>query len=221
VGGQSRHLYRLALAGEHRQGDVVENRKPVEQVDDLEAASDSCLGGVSSLRSFYVIDEAILAIAATVEFQSRANAIFNPMDKSLAERLGQGLGWMTRGRQTVDRAERFFFCFTAIEALLSDDDKAAPVVQTIARHAAVILQHDPQKRAKLASEIRSHYEARSALVHKGKRNVSQFAVNTIQNIVEALYKTVIEAIPIETSFSAFHKSLSDASYGLPWPPSKV
>jgi hypothetical protein len=143
------------------------------------------------------------------------------MNKSLAERLGQGLGWMTRGRQTVDRAERFLFCFTAIEALLSGDDKAAPVVQTIARHAAVILQHDPQKRAKLDSEIRSHYAARSALVHAGKRNVSQLEVNTIQNIVEALYKTVIEAIPLETPFSAFHESLSDASYGLPWPPPKV
>src|SRR4029077_7170489 len=43
VVGQSRHLYRFAFAGEHRQGDIVENRKRVEQVDDLETASNSRL----------------------------------------------------------------------------------------------------------------------------------------------------------------------------------
>src|SRR5258706_90977 len=47
VGRQSRHLYRLALAREHRQGDIVENRKPVEQVDDLEAAGNPRLDPLS------------------------------------------------------------------------------------------------------------------------------------------------------------------------------
>jgi hypothetical protein len=41
--GQSHHLYRLAVAGEHRQSDIVKDRKAVEQVDDLKAARNSRL----------------------------------------------------------------------------------------------------------------------------------------------------------------------------------
>ena len=53
---------------------------------------------------------------------------------------------MTRGRQARDRSERLLFFFTAIEALLSGDDKTAPVTQTIARRAATILVDDPTHR---------------------------------------------------------------------------
>ena len=82
----------------------------------------------------------------------------------------RGLGGLMRGRQTVDRAERFLLLFHGYGGSLSSDDKAAPVVQTIARHAAVILQHDPRKPASCFGIIL--YAARSALVHAGRRNVA-------------------------------------------------
>jgi hypothetical protein len=43
--------------------------------------------------------------------------------------VGQGLGWLSRGRQAESRTERFLFFFTALEALLSSDDKGDPVTQ--------------------------------------------------------------------------------------------
>ena len=121
----------------------------------------------------YLIDAAVIAATQDPDFKAKAQAIFHPLQRSLAERFSQGLGWLTRGRQSEDRAERFLFFFTAIESLLSSDDKSAPIVQNIARMAAVIICDDVADRAKKAAEIKSLYGTRLALVHAGKRNVSK------------------------------------------------
>ncbi len=84
----------------------------------------------SSIPRLYVVDDAVAAITKEKEFKDRARVIFNPHKNSLAKRFSQGLGWLTRGRQTVDRAERFLFFFTAIESLLSSNDKTAPAGQS-------------------------------------------------------------------------------------------
>lgn len=165
----------------------------------------------------YLVDDAVVALTEEQKFKDKVNVIFNPGKNSLAERFGQGLGWLTRGRQTVDRAERLLFFFTAIEALLSSGDKSAPVVQTISRHAATILHTDPLERAKLASQLRSLYGVRSRLVHAGERNVSQADSMETQRIAEQLYKAVMENYSLESKFDEFQKSLSEAGYGLPWP----
>src|SRR3989339_89416 len=86
------------------------------------------LGG-GSPPGIYIIDDRVLEITEGEQFKAYAKAIFSPSKGSLAERFSQGLGWLTRGRQASDRAERFLFFFTAIESLLSSDSKSAPVVQ--------------------------------------------------------------------------------------------
>ncbi len=171
----------------------------------------------SSVPRLYIVDSTIVAITEEREFKDRAQEIFFPSKNSLAERFSQGLGWLTRGRQTADRSERFLFFFTAIESLLSGNDKTAPVVQTISRYAATILDTDAGKRAEIAKKIRSLYSIRSLLVHTGKRNVSQSESIVAQKIAEILYKKVMESVPLNTRFDKFQESLSKASYGLPWP----
>lgn len=173
----------------------------------------------SSMPYLYHINDNVLAMTATDKFQGRAEAVFNPSKGSLAERFSQGLGWLTRGRQTDDRAERFLFFFTAIEALLSSDDKTAPVTQTIARYTAVILSDEAEKRVEIAGNIKSLYNARSALVHAGKRGVSRSEVNTAEYIVEALYTRVMNSVSLTLTYQKFQQSLLAASFGLPWPPS--
>ena len=174
----------------------------------------------SSIPRLYVVDDAVAAITKEKEFKDRARVIFNPHKNSLAKRFSQGLGWLTRGRQTVDRAERFLFFFTAIESLLSSNDKTAPVIQTISRYAATILSPDAEDRAIIAKDIRSLYSARSALVHTGEHNVSYSESIAAQRIAETLYKKVMENVSLTISFKEFQRSLSDASYGLPWPKKK-
>ena len=163
----------------------------------------------------YLVDEVVVALTEEKKFKDRAQVIFNPPKKSLAERFGQGLGWLSRGRQTIDRAERFLFFFTAIEALLSG---YASVVQTISRHAATILHTDPQEREGFARQLRSLYKVRSKLVHAGKRDVSQKQTMEAQRIAEELYKAVMENYPLDSKFNKFQESLSKAtSCGSPWP----
>lgn len=191
--------------------DVVTNPLPSSMFNAPVSSS------VSRIPGTYIVDDAVVRVTEEQKFKDRVPVIFNPAKNSLAERFGQGLGWLSRGRQTVDRAERFLFFFTAIEALLSSNDKSAPVVQTISRHAATILHTDPLERENFAGQLRSLYEVRSALVHAGKRNVSQMQTMAAQKIAEELYKAVMENYPLDSKFGKFQESLSKASYGSPWP----
>ena len=169
---------------------------------------------VNRILCTYDVDDAVADITTEQGFKYRAQKIFYPAKNSLSERFGQGLGWLSRGRQTEDRAERFLFFFTAIEALLSSYDNNTPVVQTISRHASTILHTDAEKRWKFARHLRSLYKIRSALVHTGKRNISQAHTMEIQRIAEDIYKTVMERYPLDRKISEFQESLSRASYGL-------
>ena len=173
--------------------------------------------GGRSMPGAYVLDDEIVNVTLSPLFIDRATAIFSGNANHLSTRFGQGLGWLTRGRRSEDRAERFLFFFTAIEALLSSDDKTAPVVQTIARQASVILADDPKDRVDCSDRIKKLYEARSALVHAGKRDVSQADAKSAQYIAEALYGVVMERMKLDTPFADFQKGLSVATYGTKWP----
>lgn len=182
----------------------------------LADASISSGGGV--LASWYEIDEQVRDFTLGQSFITMAALITSPPDRSLALRVSQGLGWLTRGRQATDRAERLLYFFTAIEALLSSDDKTAPVTQTISRHGAVLLSSDNATRALIASEIRRLYAFRSALVHQGNRSVFWSSANTAQRLAESMYFVVLAKTDLKMKHVTFSDQLSAASYGLPWPP---
>jgi hypothetical protein len=174
-------------------------------------------GGSLKMPNLYIVDEALIEISKTQKFQARTKAVFYPGKDTLGESFGTGLGWLTRGRQCTDRAERFLYFFTAVEALLSSNDKTAPIVQTICRSAAVVLQTDPSQRADVAKSLAKLYETRSGLVHRGKRLVSQLAVNELQNLAEHLFKAVLELTDLTQKAEEFRRTLAEASWGLPWP----
>ena len=174
------------------------------------------LGG-GSVPPAYEVGNVIKTLTQEPRFCTTAKVIFDPPEKSLAERVSQGLGWLTRGRQAKDRAERLLYFFTAIESLLSSDDKTAPVVQNIARHAAVLLTNDNAARAKLAADLKKLYALRSALVHAGSRAVLWNNANTTENLAEAMFSRVFQEADLGSSHAKFIEVLSKASYGLPWP----
>jgi hypothetical protein len=176
------------------------------------------LAGGGSVPAWYEIDAAVLATSETSKFTTSADLLFDPPKKSLAERVSQGLGWLTRGRQAEDRAERLLYFFTAIEALLSNDDKTAPVVQTIARHAAVLLTNDNVARAEIANEVKKLYAFRSALVHAGNRGVLWSGANGAQMLAEAMFSVVLEKVDLKIKHESFCNEVAAASYGAAWPP---
>lgn len=166
----------------------------------------------------YEIDRRLEAAVTDPAFLARAKLIFDPQKGSLAERLHQGLGWLTRGRQSEDRAERLLYFFTAIEALLSSDDKTAPVVQTIARNAAAILTADVAARARTAKEIRQLYGLRSSVVHTSSRPVAWPQAQLAQKLAGDLFWIVLQKVDLSIKHINFIDQLSFASYGSPWPP---
>ncbi|MGV9008922.1 hypothetical protein [Brevundimonas sp.] len=170
------------------------------------------------LPGFYMVGLAQAAPITDPEFQQRAQQVLNPKAGSIGERAAQALGWLTRGRQSVERAQRLLFFFTAIEALLSSDDKNAPVIQTIARHAGVIWTNDVSDRAKLADAIKKLYAARSALVHAGSRQVSRSEADSIQYFSEGLAFRILKETDLSAPYKDLVADLSAASHGLPWEP---
>ena len=174
--------------------------------------------GVGARPAIYDVDAALAALTEGASFKARAMLLFGAKSGSVGERVAQGLGWLTRGRRTGDRAERLLYAFTAMEALLSGDDKSAPVVQTIARHAAAMLWDDAANRASGAKQIRDLYAARSALVHAGARKVSKSNADTAQWLAEMLFWQTLNKVPLDRKLTAFHDELAVASYGSAWPP---
>lgn len=127
-----------------------------------------------------------------VAAEQNAAILFDPPSKSLALRAAQGLGWLTRGRQMSDRAERLLSFFTALEALLTSNNKSDPVTQTISRHVSVIYTQKFADRMVVYNKVKALYGLRSAVVHAGKRDVLWGDVNTLQSIVEAIFYVVLK-----------------------------
>jgi hypothetical protein len=175
------------------------------------------LAGGSQVPPWYEIDAKVVATVSDKDFIAKADNIFAPAKGSLAERLGQGLGWLTRGRQAEDRAERFLYFFTAIEALLSSDDKTAPVTQTIARHGAVLLTDENEVRLKIAKLFKSLYNSRSALVHAGNGSILWSSADAAQS----MFAIVLEKVDLKIKHTTFCEDLAAPSYGLPWPKSSA
>lgn len=115
-----------------------------------------------------------------------------------------------------DRAERLLSFFTALEALLTSNDKSNPVTQTISRHVSVIYTQKLPDRMDIYNRLKALYGLRSAIVHAGKREVLWGDVNTLQTIVEAVFFVVLKRCDLAMSQDVFAQSLADASHGLQW-----
>jgi Apea-like HEPN len=173
--------------------------------------------GGSSLSHHYVVDQAIVKAILKKEFVDRTRNLFGAADGSIGERVFRGLGWLARARQTEDVAERFLYCFTALEALLTSDDKSAPVVERIARRAATILEQEPRKRKIIFKRIKELYAKRSALVHSGTRKVSHADTRILESILDNIYIRVFENVDMKVKFENFEVSVDDAGFGQSWP----
>ncbi|QIG78681.1 HEPN domain-containing protein [Stakelama tenebrarum] len=175
------------------------------------------LGGMTAPNDYRLSAGAVEALkhASAV---AKTSAVFDAEPKSVAERFYQGCGWLTRGRRSSDRSDRLLYFFTAIEALLTRSDNRAPVLDTIARHAAVLLTDDNEDRVKIATDLKKLYAVRSALVHAGSRGAFDIDSNSAQQIAELLYFRVWNDIALSVRHEVFADALGQASYGLPFKP---
>jgi hypothetical protein len=174
-------------------------------------------GNMTPPRS-YEIGSKLRDIIESEAFRAKAELVFDQPKGTVAERFGQGLGWLTRGRQAADRAERFLYFFTAIEALLSSEDGNDPITQTISRHAATILSADIATRISIIKNVRQLYGLRSRIVHLGNRPVLWGNADAAQRLADSLFWFVFRRADLSMKHKEFSEELINASYGTPWPP---
>ena len=172
--------------------------------------------GALELPGWYEITSEIAAAFDDPIVKSRAALLFDPSDRSLAQRVAQGLGWMSRGRQASDRSERLLYFFTAFEALFTSNDKNDPVTQTISRFVSVIYTQNIATRVAVYDHIKGLYALRSSTIHEGRREVMWNDVNALQVYSEAIFWIVLNRCDLSMTQETFTASLRDASHGLPW-----
>jgi len=158
--------------------------RPTIRSRNLLLSDDGISFGGWGLPPHYLITRPVAAIFDSEETKEIATALFQPPEKSVAERVARGLGWLTRGRQAHDKAERYLYFFTALETLLTLE--GAAIVGTIARHVSVLLMKAPSDRFRASDEVKKAYGIRSRLVHEGKRNVSWYKGDTSKSSLRQL-----------------------------------
>lgn len=173
--------------------------------------------GGSGLDGWYEISPKTFSKKKLAALDAIASSIMQPSKGSVAERVANGLGWLTRGRRASDQAVRFLNFFTAIESLLTRNDKNAPVTDTICRSVACILAAKIRDRAKIAKDMSDLYSTRSVLVHAGERRVSEAESTRLQICAELVFKRVLDIVPLTKPLDVFHAELKTASYGSAWP----
>lgn len=167
--------------------------------------------------NFYLIETSSKIELEDPIFVNTAELIFSKKKDTIAERIANGLGWLTKARQTIDRAERLLLFFTAIEALLSNND-GTPITETISRYTSVILLNDNSERFILYQRMKEYYSLRSKIVHKGERNVLWNEVNYVQEIAESLFTRILHEVDLTKTFKEFLDSLKIATFGQAWNP---
>jgi hypothetical protein len=202
-------------------GDVEARPFEIKLIDDVKLVvfdQHKVSHGSTMTPCWYEVDAATVDHLTERKLGDIACAIFDPASKSVAERLNEGLGWMTLARQTRQRAERFMHFFTALEALLTKSDPNAPVTQTIARFLSCILSNKNEDRVSLSKTIIGLYGKRSGLIHGGKRSeIHRSDVDDLQHFTEVAYWKVITKVPLVTLNKDFLNDLDWASHGLEWP----
>jgi len=177
--------------------------------------------GGSSIIPSYKIDERFVEDFNSETFQGKLAQVMRPKKASLALRLSNGLGWLSRSRQAEDHATRLLLAFTALESLLSNQDQFQPVADGIARFSSVILSDEPESRIRTFDELKGLYALRSDLVHRGDRNIHALNANNVQYIAESVFSIVLAQSNLEQLHKEFLSSLRDASFGGSWTASAV
>ena len=190
--------------------------RPIFSKNSLVYSDSKVSFGGWAMPHHYDITQEVLAVLNDEKSQLAAKAIFFPAPMSLASHIYRGLGWLARARQSEDLSERYLHTFTALETLLTNDDKSMPITDTIARHASAIWTNANEARRDVAQTIKRSYGIRSSLVHGGIRNISASDAMVMQKICEVIYRLIIHTADLSVPFADFDASLRLASYGLPW-----
>lgn len=173
--------------------------------------------GGSKFVYTYTVDGKVSKDLRAKKAQSIFDKAFSHKPKTLGEQVYIALGWLTKGRQAIDRSERLLYFFTAIEAILTRSDKDRPVIDTIARHGSVMIAASIEKRPIIAKRFKGLYAHRSETVHRGVRNASAKAATDAHFLATQLLFVALNKGNFSEKHDVVSDALSVASYGTDLP----
>ena len=153
---------------------------------------------------------------SSLKVQEKINSIFEAKEKTIGRAIATALGWQALSRKEANRSVKSIHSFTSIEALLSGSNKSAPVTDTISRFTSVIWNDDPEIRANVFKKMKSLYEVRSDIVHRGELNATQSTHALLQHVAENLIYQLVEKTDLSMPLTELHNSLRSATHGQKW-----
>ena len=137
----------------------------------------------------------------------------NIRPNTIAAALSDSFYWQSKARQSINRAERVLFFFTALEAIVSRRDTTTPVSETVARSTASLMSTEHAARSEISAELKKMYASRSKIVHQGMASTYASVGSRLQEIVEIITKRVIKEADLGKPLNSFHEHLTEASFG--------
>ncbi|RYD50757.1 MAG: hypothetical protein EOP52_13115 [Sphingobacteriales bacterium] len=208
------HSNMFPKVGETDPASFIE-KQSVEAAITIDSLKKEAMGGGWAIVPKYEVYPSTVELFEKSKFKEIAIEIFDIELNTLKSNLQRMLGWMTKARASEDLATRFLMFFTALEALLSNNDKSAPITDTIARNVSTIVS-TVENRYATATRVKELYGIRSQLVHSGMRDVSLDDCRELQILTE-MTCTCVLMNAFNQDRESFHSDLRKAGFGLAWP----
>jgi len=184
---------------------------------ELKKSSSNYLLGGGKIDGFYEITTKVFNDLSKDDIQSKIDQVFDHNPNTIAEQVYYAAGWLSKGRQALDRSERHLNFFTAIETLLTRQSSNSPVIDTIARHGSVLLARTPTNRPIVFTAFKRLYGNRSQTVHRGYRKTVGTEAQEAHYLAELLIRRILDKCDLSQSHDSLCNALSDASFGDKWP----
>lgn len=173
--------------------------------------------GGGSIATRYELSKKALQFMRKTSTTDKISLIFSAPENSVAEKLYDALGWLSRGRQSRQRAEKMLCFFTALETIFSTKSDKENVTERVARYCGVVLTSDLDGRIRNSNKIRNLYNVRSEIVHQGRRTATSGDVDGVEQFAEYTLAFILQIVDLKQNHGTFLSELKKASYGHKWP----
>lgn len=106
---------------------------------------------------------------------------FCQSNSDLSVKVSSALGWLADSRQEPRLNAAIVKSSIALESLLIFNDNE-PLARSLSERCAYLLTANPESRARISRVIRDFYEARSGVVHGGRRKVELISPRIIEAV---------------------------------------
>lgn len=135
---------------------------------------------------FIVIDDYFIKKFEKIGFYNLFNSYF--VKSEISSRIKKSLNWLYQSRNEQNLNAAIVKSSIALESLLIFSDSES-LSKSLSERTAFILSSSPKERGKISKIVNEFYNARSAIVHGGKKKVKSISINIIESMDRLLTLT--------------------------------